>query len=103
MIKQAIFCDGSDCKRPIINESKNPLDISGYTVVGNIHVVHTEEDEGIGGGLVGNNLEEGRHVARVAHYCPSCMLRLLRFKEADLWDAYDEASKPTKAPEWPRV
>ena len=68
-----ITCD-SCCK----DLSKTP----GYAIIGNIHAISTEKSlyetslfKGVGGGLVGNNLDGDSDVT--SHYCKECLFRIL--------------------------
>lgn len=64
----------------IICDSCN--DVADFAIVGNIHVVDTQDAEGVGDGLVGNNLRpgsaasetfKGAEIANVTHLCKACL------------------------------
>ncbi len=76
-VSQAFRCDFCD---RVIEDSK------GFAVIGNIHILEENETShpcgpGIGGGIVGNNLEPGSEgssiVSRVAHYHNHCLVSKL--------------------------
>lgn len=75
-IERVVRCDGSECNA-VIEPAK------GFAVLGNIHYVDKysagDRFDCVGGGLVGNNLEE-REVVRVQYYCVACMAKILGFK-----------------------
>lgn len=76
-IEKVVKCDGATCSQVIKPNT-------GFVVIGNIHKVGaTKESIGvfdcIGGGLVGNNLEDNE-VVRAQYYCESCMVRVLGLK-----------------------
>ena len=76
-IEKVVKCDGATCNQVIKPDT-------GFAVIGNIHKVGaTKESIGafdcIGGGLVGNNLEDNE-VVRALYYCESCMARVLGLK-----------------------
>ena len=73
-IEKVVKCDGATCNQIIKPDT-------GFAVIGNIHKVgSTKESIGgfdcVGGGLVGNNIEDGK-VVRALYYCDNCMTRLL--------------------------
>lgn len=73
-IQKVVRCDGSGCNAVIEPNT-------GFVVLGNIHKVGSAEQkiqsfDCVGGGLVGNNLED-REVQRACYYCDTCMLRIL--------------------------
>lgn len=73
-IEKVVRCDNVSCNAVI-----NPN--TGFVVLGNVHKVgSTKESYGIfdcvGGGLIGNNIEEGE-VVRAQYYCESCMLKAM--------------------------
>ena len=79
-IEKVVRCDSSDCGYSVIAPG------SGFAVLGNIHKVDstTESIKGfdcVGGGLVGNSIEDGQ-VVRTFFYCETCMARILGFKLA---------------------
>jgi hypothetical protein len=75
-IERVVRCDGASCN-VVIEPNK------GFAVLGNIHRVDKysagDRFDCVGGGLVGNNLEDGE-VVRTQHYCETCMARILGFK-----------------------
>lgn len=77
-IERVVRCDGAQCK-VVIEPNK------GFVVLGNIHRVGTysigDRFDCVGGGLVGNNLDD-ECVTRAVHYCENCMARILGFKLA---------------------
>lgn len=57
-----------------------------FAIIGNIHVVDAQDAEGVGGGLVGNNLEagnvmsethKGAEVVSITHLCKTCLFSSL--------------------------
>lgn len=66
---------------------KDLSDEVGFAILGNIHVTTTKEDntplyntslfKGVGGGLIGNNLEDEGVVVRASHYCKECLISIL--------------------------
>lgn len=74
-IERVVRCDG--CANVIEPDT-------GFAVIGNIHRVGVAKQsigifDCVGGGLVGNNLEDSE-VVRTEYYCELCMARLLGFK-----------------------
>lgn len=70
-IKYTVVCDS--CKKHIREQG-------GYAVLGNIHVIGTEDEDFIGGGVVGNNLDERGDVdvvTRTSHYCTKCFVTVV--------------------------
>ena len=60
------------------------MPINGYVILGDVHVASLKDNEvGIGGWLIGNNLEgdilAGERATVVNHsfYCPDCLLDAL--------------------------
>lgn len=76
-IEKVARCDGPSCN-VVIEPNK------GFVVLGNIHrngkTVVGSIFECVGGGLVGNNLEDGGRVNKAVYYCENCMARLLGLK-----------------------
>lgn len=81
MIKTVLEITCDFCYKDL---SKTP----GYAIIGNIHVISTNESEnsllsprlfrGVGGGLVGNNLDgDSDVVVNTSHYCKECLFRIL--------------------------
>ena len=75
-IEKVVRCDSADCWAVIEPNT-------GFAVLGNIHRVGSSKEsigvfDCVGGGLVGNNIEDGE-VVRVSHYCDNCMARILGF------------------------
>lgn len=78
-IEKVVRCDGADCGAVIAPNT-------GFAILGNIHKVgSTKESAGVfdcvGGGLVGNNIEDGE-IIRVMYYCETCMANILGFQLA---------------------
>lgn len=74
-IEKVVRCDSADCGAVVEPNT-------GFAVLGNIHKVgSTKESIGrfdcVGGGLVGNNIEDGEVVVRALYYCDNCMARIL--------------------------
>lgn len=68
-IEKVVRCDSADCGAVVEPNT-------GFAVLGNIHKVgSTKESIGVfdcvGGGLVGNNIEDGE-VVRALYYCDNC-------------------------------
>ena len=80
-IKRTCHCD--KCGK-LLEETKSGMSINGYVILSNIHVASLKDNEfGIGGGLIGNNLEgdifTGDMATVVNHsfYCPDCLFYAL--------------------------
>lgn len=76
-IEKVVKCDGATCSQVIKPDT-------GFAVIGNIHKVGAAKEsigvfDCIGGGLVGNNLEDNE-VVRAQYYCEACMARVLGLK-----------------------
>lgn len=76
-IEKVVRCDSADCGAVVEPNT-------GFAVLGNIHKVgSTKESIGrfdcVGGGLVGNNIEDGEVVVRALYYCDNCMAKILGF------------------------
>lgn len=68
-------CRCDKCNKVIENKQ-------GFVVSGNIHVNDTEEDDHIGGGLVGNNFDvhrTDRLVVNHSYFCKRCIGVVLGF------------------------
>lgn len=76
-IERVVRCDGADCK--VVIEPN-----AGFVVLGNIHKVGKatadRHFECVGGGLVGNNLNDDDEVAKAVYYCENCMAKILGFQ-----------------------
>lgn len=75
-IEKVVRCDCSDCWAVIEPNT-------GFAVLGNIHKVGSSKENAgvfdcVGGGIVGNNIEDGE-VVRALYYCDNCMARILGF------------------------
>lgn len=73
-IEKVVRCDNKSCNK-VVEPNK------GFVVLGNIHKVGKTDDrvapfDCVGGGLVGNNLEE-REVQKASYYCEFCFADLL--------------------------
>jgi hypothetical protein len=73
-IQNTCVCDNINCNNYLTKNN------TGFAIVGNIHVTNPDENEFIGGGLVGNNLnrvEERDFVEHVSYYCKQCMIDII--------------------------
>ncbi len=84
-IKRTCHCD--KCGK-LLEETNSDMPINGYVILGNVHVASLKDNEvGVGGGLIGNNLEgdifAGGMATVVNHsfYCPDCLLDALGFSQ----------------------
>lgn len=74
-IEKVVRCDSCKC---VVEENQ------GFVVLGNIHVVQpkanisNDDFDCVGGGLVGNSIEDGL-VVRAFYYCKPCMGEILGF------------------------
>lgn len=73
-IERVVKCDGVGCGCVIKPDT-------GFVVLGNIHKVGTQKQhvsgfECVGGGLIGNSLEE-TEVVKAMYYCDECMPKAL--------------------------
>ena len=81
MLKQVVACDSCGCviesTGSVLTGNTPNSNIRGYAVLGNVHVVNPTEHNGVGGGLIGNNLSEDNEEVNTSHYCRNCFLKLL--------------------------
>lgn len=80
MIKQTVICD--NCNK-VCEDTLGVASPVAFTVVGNIHVMKSDQPDGIGGGLVGNmkNATGENNPPTVSHYCKRCLTAILEGKD----------------------
>jgi hypothetical protein len=62
---KAIECDGTDCGKLMKSDSRD-----FFTIYGNLMI-------GLDGGLIGNNLEEGK-VVSTSYFCSACFMKIIQ-------------------------
>ncbi|WBF79359.1 hypothetical protein IACHDJAJ_00153 [Aeromonas phage vB_AdhS_TS3] len=77
-IERVVRCDSAEC-RAVMPQG------TGFVILGNIHKVGADKEnvggfDCVGGGLVGNSLEDGVVVFRALYYCEHCMAKILGFQ-----------------------
>lgn len=104
-IKQVVCCD--KCGKMIEDSISH---IQGFVFVGNVNVVDSNEEDGIGGGIVGNNLipldtedhEDTKVVNSVLYYCRSCTVEVLFGAGYELKAKDPVLRDPVEPNRWPR-
>lgn len=72
-IESKVICD--KCGEVIKDSSHGNL--GGVAVLGNIYFTDSKKDNGIGGGVVGNNLNNLGLPIKTAHYHKNCLVEML--------------------------
>jgi len=72
-IKFKVICD--ICGEVI--EDTAHTNLGGVAVIGNIHFTDSRKDKGIGGGVVGNNINDSGLPPGVSHYHKLCLTEML--------------------------
>lgn len=67
-IEQVCRCD--KCNKVLEKGEK------GFAILGNIHSIDSQKEDCVGGGFIGNNLDD-KYVVLISYFCSDCLLKVL--------------------------